>query len=87
MSAEEKPSYEELERRNDSLARQVISYQMRVNESLSSIIRNAKAEALEELAEKMHSRFQKAWVRGEAHKIRNGKPELPGAWKDEGNTK
>ena len=45
MSAEEKPSYEELARRNDSLARQVIGYQMRVNDSLASIVRKAKAEA------------------------------------------
>lgn len=48
MSAEEKPSYEELARRNDSLARQVIGYQMRVNDSLASIVRKAKAEAWEE---------------------------------------
>ncbi|MGP9727924.1 hypothetical protein [Glutamicibacter sp. AOP3-A1-12] len=74
MTTEEKPTYEELERRNDSLARQIIGYQRRVNDSLTGIIREAKAEVLRDLANtgleaQKISKFQAAWIRGEARAL------------------
>lgn len=56
------------------------------DQALEEVKTAAKAEALEEVAAKMHDKFTASWIRGQANIIRNGPRPLGGVWGKEGNT-
>lgn len=63
----------ELAERNRRLANQIRGYSDRVNDSLSQVIKNAKAEALREAADKFQTGDWFNVIQGNAHvKIGNG---------------
>lgn len=47
---------------------------------ITKIRAEAKAEALEELAAKTHSKFQAAWIRGQAREYTQGPRKIVGAF-------
>lgn len=52
----------ELVERNRRLANQIVGYQSRVNDSLSAVIKNAKAEAVREAADALEGGAYKAFT-------------------------